>query len=77
VAKTDANKADANKTGQRASLVIAGTGVLWVIGLLVGRAVGLETRFLALIDLAALAGFVWALWLIYQTWRARQNNQGH
>jgi len=67
-------KTDSNKTARRASLVIAGTGVFWIIGLLAGRALGLETRFLALIDLAALAGFVWAMWLIYQTWRARQDN---
>ncbi len=67
---------DQNRTGRQAALVIAGTAVIWVVAVLVGSQAGLSQRMLALFDMLALAGFVWALWLIFQIWRARQDNQG-
>jgi hypothetical protein len=63
------------RKGRRTALVIAGTGILWVLATLIGGQLGLGHRGLALFDLMALAGFTWALVLIYQIWRARQNNQ--
>jgi len=68
--------ADTNRMGRRAALVIAGTAVLWVGASFIGTKLGLDQRMLALFDLLALAGFVFAFWLIYQIWRARQDNQG-
>jgi threonine/homoserine/homoserine lactone efflux protein len=66
--------------GRKAALVIAGTAVLWIIATFIGAKLGLSNRTRALFDLAALGGFVWALWMIYQLWRARQdthtNGQG-
>jgi len=66
---------DQARKGRQAALVIAGTAVVWVLGSFAGGQLGVSNRMLALFDLVALAGFVWALWMIYQIWRARQDNQ--
>lgn len=63
------------RKGRATALVIAGTATLWVVATFIGRRAGLGQRELALFDLMALAGFVWAFVLIYQIWRARQSNQ--
>ena len=62
--------------GRRAALVIAGTAILWVAATFIGAKLGLSQRALALFDLMALGGFLWAIWMIYNIWRARQDNQG-
>lgn len=54
------------------SLVIAGTMVLWIGAQWIGSKLGIDTRYALLLDLLALAAFVWALIVIYQIWRARQ-----
>lgn len=64
------------RMGRRAALVIAATGAFWVLATLIGTRMGLSQRALAFMDMLALGGFVWALWMIYQIWRARQDNQG-
>lgn len=62
--------------GRRAALVIAGTAILWVAATTIGAMAGLNQRQLALFDLMALGGFLWAIWMIYNIWRARRDNQG-
>ncbi|WP_299848584.1 DUF5337 domain-containing protein [uncultured Roseovarius sp.] len=69
-------KEDESRKGRQAALVIAGTAVFWVVASFVGGQLGLDNRTRALLDLIALAGFIWALWMIFQIWRARQDNQG-
>ncbi len=64
------------RKGRFTAMVIAGTAVLWVLATLIGGELGLSNRMRALFDLLALAGFIWALVLIYQIWRTRQSNQG-
>ncbi len=68
--------ADQALVGRRAALVIAGTAILWVAATFIGAKLGLSQRVLALFDLIALGGFLWAVWMIYNIWRARQDNQG-
>ncbi|MBC7165036.1 MAG: DUF5337 domain-containing protein [Roseovarius sp.] len=63
------------RMGRRAALVIAATGVLWILATLIGVEYGLSLRVRALFDLMALGGFVYAFVLIYQLWRARQGNR--
>ncbi|SEK36374.1 hypothetical protein SAMN05443999_101286 [Roseovarius azorensis] len=63
------------RKGRFTALVIAGTAVFWIAATLIGGQLGLDNRTRALFDLMALAGFVWALVLIYQIWRARRSNQ--
>lgn len=70
---TDPSSAGA---GRRAALVIAGVGVFWIAATAIGSWLGLDNRTRALFDLIALAGFIWALWLTYQLWRARRNDEG-
>ena len=67
---------DAHLAGQArlVSIVIAATMVLWVGAQYLGGAMGWQPRFAFLIDLAALAGFVWALVVTYRIWRARRGN---
>jgi len=53
------------------ALVIAGTMLVWMGAQWAGDTWGVETRFLILADLLALAGFLWALVVTYQIWRKR------
>lgn len=58
-----------SKKGRRAGLVIAGTGVFWVMITLIGDKEGFSLQTRLIFDLIALCGFVYAFWLIYQVWR--------
>ena len=60
--------------GQRIALLIAGCGVLWILANLAGAYWGWSNRVHALFDLAALAGFGFALWQVYNLWRDRRND---
>lgn len=53
-------------------IVLAVTIVLWMGAQWLGGQLGLETRFVFLFDLAAIAAFVWALVVTYQIWRGRR-----
>ncbi len=69
-------KKDENRMGRQAALLIAGTAIFWVGASFAGGQLGLDNRTRALFDLIALAGFIWAFWMIFQIWRARRDNQG-
>ncbi len=64
------------RRGRVVALVIVGTAAFWVLGLYIGNKIGLSQRWLGLIDLFALAGFVLAIVMIWQIWRARRDNEG-
>jgi threonine/homoserine/homoserine lactone efflux protein len=64
------------RKGRMAAMVIAGTALFWVLAMFLGSQLGLPHRTRALFDLMALAGFVWAVWMIYQIWRLRQSDKG-
>lgn len=53
------------------ALVIAGTGIFWVLGQALGTQLEWTQRTRLLIDLIAMAGFFWALVVGYQIWRKR------
>lgn len=53
-------------------IVLAATIILWMGAQWLGGQLGLETRFVFLFDLLAIAGFVWALVVTYQIWRGRR-----
>ncbi len=63
------------RKGRGAALLIAGTAVFWVLASFLGSQMGLSVRLRGLFDLIAAAGFIWALWMIFQIWRSGQNNQ--
>lgn len=60
------------RQGRITALVIAGVGLFWIGATALGSALDWSQRTRALFDLAALAGFGLAIWMIYQLWRARQ-----
>jgi threonine/homoserine/homoserine lactone efflux protein len=68
-------KTDQGRAGQRVALLVAGTGAFWIMAILFGAEYDWPNRVRALFDLAALAGFGFALWQTFQLWRARQNDQ--
>jgi uncharacterized membrane protein len=62
------------RAGRRAALLLAGTGVFWIIAIFAGNMMDWPTRIRALFDLIALAGFGLALWLTYQARKAGRND---
>ena len=56
------------------AVVIAVTMVVWFGAQWIGGKLDLAPRFVFLLDLAALGAFVWAMVVIYQIWRARQQD---
>ena len=69
-------KDELNRRGRKIALIIAGTGVFWIVITALGGALDWSQRLRALFDLLALAGFIWAVWMIYGLWRARQEHEG-
>lgn len=62
------------RQGRITALVIAGTMLIWLAVQFIGPQLGLAGRYALLVDLLALAAFIWAFVNIYQIWRKRQNN---
>ncbi len=54
-------------------IVIAAVMILWMGAQIIGGRIGLEPRFAYLFDLAAIAGFIWALVGVWQIWRRRRD----
>ncbi len=69
----DAEKNQRKQT-RLASYVMIGSVVLLMAGSWLGGVLGLPVRFAFLIDFAALAGFAFAMIVLFRVWRARQNN---
>lgn len=64
------------RQGRIVALVIAGAMLLWMGAQFVGAKLGIDTRYMFLIDLLALAAFVWALVNIFWIWRNRRDSEG-
>ena len=64
------------RAGQRVALLLAGVGVFWILMTMIGSEYGWSPQTRVIFDLAALAGFGFALWQTYRLWRARQNDKG-
>jgi hypothetical protein len=60
------------KEARTVGLALFVTIVLWMGLQVVGRDMGWPVRYALLIDLAALAGFIWCLVATYRIWRKRQ-----
>ncbi|SPF80549.1 DUF5337 family protein [Pseudoprimorskyibacter insulae] len=61
--------------GRLTALVVAGVGLFWIAATALGEALDWTQRTRAFFDLAALAGFLLAFWMIYQLWRSRQKDK--
>ena len=62
------------RKGRRVALFLAAVGVYWIAVTWLGGRLGWTDRSRAFFDLIALAGFGWALWAIFQIWRARRED---
>jgi len=60
------------KQARIASIVIAVTMLLWMLGSWIGGQLGLQPRYAFLLDMAALAALFWALVVLVRVWRNRQ-----
>ncbi len=60
------------REARMAGIVMAVTMLGWLGAQVVGGEMGWAPRFALLVDLAALAGFVWALVVTYRIWRKRR-----
>lgn len=60
------------KQARLVAIVMVVTMVLWMGGQFIGGKLGWEARFVFLFDLAALAGFVFALVVTFRLWRQRK-----
>ena len=69
----DTDRQNASQT-RLVALVIAGTMIVWFGAQWLGGLYGVAPRFAFLADLAALAGFTWALLVTYRIWRRRQKH---
>lgn len=58
-----------------ASIVILLTFPTWLGASWLGGKMGWEARFAILFDLIALAAFLWALVVLFQVWRQRQQDE--
>ena len=56
------------------AFVLAGTMILWMAAQWIGGQMGWDTRYVFLFDFAALAAFVWALYVTWQIWKKRRND---
>ncbi len=65
----------ARKQARIAAIVICATTVLWIGASWIGGQIGLPVRYAFLFDFAALAAFLWALFVLFQVWRGSQNNK--
>jgi len=70
-----AGKPDLNARGRRVALFVAAVGVYWVLAWEIGDQYGLSNRVRALLDLIALGGFAFGLWLGYGLWRDSRKNE--
>lgn len=61
------------RKARQASLVIAGTMLLWMGAQVLGGALDWPARIAFLFDFAALAGLFWALAVTYQVWQDRRS----
>lgn len=64
------------RQGRLAGFVIAMTSALWVGGTFAGNSLGWSNRTMALMDMLALAGFVFGLVVTYRIWRKRRADKG-
>jgi hypothetical protein len=63
------------RQGRIAALVVAGTMVVWLAAQWLGGRIGLDARYVFLLDFAALAALFWAFVVALRLWRARSKEE--
>ena len=57
------------------AVVIAMTMLLWMAAQWLGGEMGWEVRYVFLFDLVALAAFTWGMYVTWQIWRKRREDE--
>lgn len=70
--QADAEDRAISRQARFVSIVIAGTMILWMAAQWIGGKLELADHYVFLVDLFALAGFLWALIVTFQIWRKRR-----
>ncbi|MEO9826571.1 MAG: DUF5337 domain-containing protein [Paracoccaceae bacterium] len=70
--QADAKDQALSKQARLVSIVIAGTMIIWMAAQWLGGKLELPQHYVFLVDLFALAGFLWALIVTFQIWRKRR-----
>ena len=70
-----AGSKDLDRRGRVIALTIAGIALGWLAMTAIGGSLGWTQHTRLFFDLAALAGFGWAIWMIYGLWRERQEHK--
>lgn len=60
------------RQGRLVAVVIALTGVLWLVAQALIPQLGISPRHAVLVDLAALAAFIWSLIATWRIWRSKR-----
>ncbi len=68
------NKKAEQKQARLASYVMLASVVVFMGGSWLGGQLGLPVRYAFLFDLIAMAGFAFAMIVLFRVWRARQHN---
>ncbi len=63
------------RQGRIVASVVALTMILWLVAQSAGGRLGLPGRYAFLVDLLALAGFLWALIVTWRIWRKRRKTR--
>ncbi|MEM9476338.1 MAG: DUF5337 domain-containing protein [Pseudomonadota bacterium] len=66
---------DLARQGRLVGVLIAMTMVLWMAAQWLGGEMGWELRYVFLFDLVALAAFAWGMYLTWQLWRKRRDEE--
>ena len=62
------------KKGRNASLVIAGSMLVWLGMQWAAVELNISSRYMLLLDLAVMAAMVWSLLVTFQIWRTRRDS---
>jgi len=62
------------RTGRTVAVVLVVTMVVWLSAQWLGPRLGLAGEYAILFDLAALAGFFWAMFVAWGLWRGRNED---
>ena len=76
MAQSDRQTTATARQARLVAIVMIATFALWIGAIWLGPRLGLPGRYAFLVDLAAMAAFLWAFIVTYQIWRKRRDNEG-
>ncbi|MEM9319798.1 MAG: DUF5337 domain-containing protein [Pseudomonadota bacterium] len=62
---------------RRAALIMSIAMIAWLAVQFLGGRLGWPPTLVFAFDIAAILAFLWALWIVFQVYRARQSEEDH